>query len=122
MRVRVLLALTTLTACWALTSPTIGAAAVAEHFCLVLDTPSTLANPAQTAQRNSYVVLQVWEAERAAQLKAADPNLSVLGYQALSAMAKGTGPGGMSSTGVNYAEANSAHPEWFLKDMSGKRI
>jgi hypothetical protein len=122
MRVRVLLALTTLTAWWALVSPPAGATAVAEHFCLVLDTPSTLASPTQTAQRNSYVVLQAWEVQRAAQLKAANPNLSILVYQNLSAMASTTGPDGQASTGVSYAEANTAHPEWFLKDTEGHRI
>jgi hypothetical protein len=96
--------------------PTVG------HFCLMLETPATIAKPNRTAQRNSYVVLQAWEAERAAQLKTANPDLLVLVYQNLSAMAQGTSREGLSSSGVNYAEADTAYPEWFLKEASGKRI
>jgi Hypothetical glycosyl hydrolase family 15 len=121
-RLRALLALTALASCGALISPGIGAAAVAQHFCLVLDTPATVSNPQQTAQRNSYVVLQAWEAARAAQLKAANPELSVLVYQNLSSMAEGTNRDGLSSSGVNFAEATTAHPDWFLEDAKGKRI
>jgi hypothetical protein len=121
MRFRALFALIVV-ASWALASSSAGSAAVAGHFCVALDTPSTFADPALTAQRNSYVVLQAWEAERAAQLKAANPSLMVLVYQNLSAMAQGTGQGGLGSSGVNYAEANTAHPEWFLADAGGNRI
>jgi hypothetical protein len=92
------------------------------HFCLTLETPARFAQPNRTAQRNSYVVLQAWEGERAAQLKAANPDLLVLVYQNLSAMAQGTSREGLSSSGVNYAEADTSHPEWFLREASGKRI
>jgi hypothetical protein len=121
LRARGLLALGLLAACCAL-APASGSAAVAGHFCLELSTPATFADPALTAQRNSYVVLQAWEGERAAQLKAANPDLLVLVYQNLSAMAQGTSREGLSSSGVNYAEADTSHPEWFLREASGKRI
>jgi len=106
----------------ALMAPADSAAAVAGHFATILDTPATIANPAQTAQRNSYVVLQAWEGERARELKAANPDLMVLAYQNLSAMAQGSGPGGLDSSGVGYTEANTAHPEWFLQEADGARI
>ncbi len=109
-------------ACCGLLVPASAMAAVAGHFSTVLDTPATITDPSLTAQRNSYVVLQAWETERASELKAANPSLMVLAYQNLSAMAQGTGPEGLSSSGVNYAEANTAHPDWFLQESDGARI
>ena len=106
----------------ALMSSPVGAAPIASQFCLLLNTPATDPHPTQTARRNSYVVLQAWETKLAARLKAANPNLSVLVYQNLSAMAKGTNSAGLSSSGVSYSEANTAHPHWFLKDANGSRI
>lgn len=97
-------------------------AAVAGHFCLALDTPATFPHPARSAERNSYIVLQAWETARAEELKSFDPHLSVLVYQNLSAMAEGTNKDGMSSSGINYAEADLAHPGWFLTEADGTRI
>ena len=117
-----LLALTSLTAWFVVASPAMGATGAAGHFCLVLDTPATITNVSQTARRNSYVVLQPWEAQRASELKASDPSLSVLVYQNMSAIAQTPGPGGRSSSGVGYAEANNEHSQWFLTDLTDKRI
>jgi len=100
----------------------IAAADVAGQFRVAIGNEASFANSAVTAQRNSYVILQAWEAGRAAELKAANPNLEVLVYQNLSAMAQGTSATGLSSSGVNYAEANTAHPEWFLQNPAGGRI
>ena len=122
MRKGALSALLALAACWSLLAPASGAAAVAEHFCLVLDTPATFPHPARSARNNSYIVLQPWETARAAELKSFDPHLSVLVYQNLSAMAEGTNRDGISSSGVNYAEADLAHPGWFLTEANGSRI
>jgi hypothetical protein len=97
-------------------------AAIATHFCLALGTPAVLPHPASVARRDSYVVLQSWEARRAGELKALNPDLEVLVYQNLSAMAEGTGRGGMSSSGVNFGEADVTHPEWFLREADGSRI
>ena len=121
-RARILLALSTLTACGLLIVPAVSAASSAEHFAEVLDTPSTFSDPSQSGQRNSVIVLQSWESARAEELKAANPNLIVLAYQNLGSMTQGLGPGGTSSSGVNYSEANTAHPEWFLKEANGARI
>lgn len=102
--------------------PTFASADVASQFRVAIGSEASFPNAAQSAQHNSYIVLQAWEAKRATELKAANPSLKVLVYQNLSAMAQGTGPGGSSSSGVNYAEANSAHPEWFLLNTGGSRI
>jgi Hypothetical glycosyl hydrolase family 15 len=106
----------------ALLLPTLASADVASQFRVAIGSEASFPNAAQSAQHNSYIVLQAWEAKRATELKAANPNLKVLVYQNLSAMAQDTGPGGLSSSGVNYAEANSAHPEWFLLNTSGSRV
>jgi hypothetical protein len=106
----------------ALLLPALSSADVASQFRVAIGSEASFPNVAQSAQHNSYVVLQAWEAKRATELKAANPNLKVLVYQNLSAMAQGTGPGGLSSSGVNYAEADNAHPEWFLLNTSGSRI
>jgi hypothetical protein len=103
-------------------APAGAGAAVAGHFVLALDTPATLPHPTATARRSSYVVLQAWEGARAAELKAANPDLRVLVYQNLSAMAEGTNRDGLSSSGVNWSEANAAHPEWFLLEADNARI
>lgn len=106
----------------ALLLPALSSADVASQFRVAIGSEASFPNAPQSAQHNSYIVLQAWEAKRATELKAANPNLKVLVYQNLSAMAQGTGPGGLSSSGVNYAEASTAHPEWFLLDTSGSRI
>jgi hypothetical protein len=122
MRARMLFA-TTLALSWcSLFSPSAGMADVGGHVRLALATPSSFANVATTAKRSSYVVLQAWDGERAAQLKAANPGLVVLMYQNASAMTKGAGPKGVYSSGVGYEQADTAHPDWFLKDTAGKRI
>lgn len=123
MRIRVtLIAAAALAGSCTIFSPSLANASIAGNFCLLLKTPAALSNPTQTAQRNTYVVLQAWETELAASLKAANPNLSVLVYQNLSAMANVTGPKGISSSGVSAAEAVDEDPGWFLKDRNGKRI
>jgi Hypothetical glycosyl hydrolase family 15 len=114
--------LTALAICWVLPGPAVGEAAVAKHFCLVLNTPAVFSDPARTARRNAYVVLQAWEVSRARQLEAANPRLIVLVYQDLSAMAQGTNRDGLSSSGINFAEADIAHPGWFLREADGERI
>ncbi|HEY6759984.1 MAG TPA: putative glycoside hydrolase [Baekduia sp.] len=95
---------------------------VAGHVRLALATPSQFPALTTTAKRSSYVVLQAWDTAKAAQLKAANPNVTVLMYQNASAMAKGAGAGGVYSSGVGMEQADTAHPDWFLKDTSGKRI
>jgi hypothetical protein len=106
----------------ALAWPSAGSAATVGHYYSATTTPAAFANAALSAQRNTYIDLQAWEGAKAAELKAANPNLKVLVYQNLGAMSQGIGPNGLSSSGVNYAEANTAHPSWFLTGASGERL
>jgi putative glycosyl hydrolase-like family 15 (GHL15) protein len=107
---------------WAIVSPRAGSAETVGHYDSATTTPARFANQTVSAQRNSYIDLQAWEAPRAAELKAANPNLKVLVYQNLGAMTQGVGPNGLSSSGVNYGEADTAHPGWFLKGSGGERL
>jgi hypothetical protein len=111
-----------LTCTWVLVAPCVGSAETVGHYDSATTTPARFANAQLSAQRNSYIDLQAWEAGKAAELKAANPNLKVLVYQNLGAMSEGVGPGGLSSSGVNFAEANTAHPDWFLKGGGGERL
>ncbi|HEV7586373.1 MAG TPA: putative glycoside hydrolase [Solirubrobacteraceae bacterium] len=116
-------AVTVLLACaGALLWPCLGSAETVGHYDSATTTPAAFANPALSAQRNTYIDLQAWEGAKAAELKAANPHLKVLVYQNLGAMSQGIGPNGLSSSGVNYAEANSAHPGWFLTGAGGERL
>jgi hypothetical protein len=107
---------------WVLVSPCVGSAETVSHYDSATTTPAAFANPVLSAQRNSYIDLQAWEGAKAAELKAANPSLKVLVYQNLGAMTQGVGPNGLSSSGVNYGEADVAHPAWFLKSSSGERL
>jgi Hypothetical glycosyl hydrolase family 15 len=74
-----------------------------------------------TAHNESYVVLQPWQTTQRARIKDAHPNTKVLIHENLSG-ATTTSNNGLYSSGVSYQEANRAHPSWFLKDSSGRRI
>jgi hypothetical protein len=99
--------------------PGLAAASSASHFAEVLSTPAPFVDPTASAARNQVVVLQSWETGRARQLKAAHPGLLLLAYQNLGALTYGRGPGGGSSSGVNYDEAQ---PSWFLREAGGAPI
>src|SRR3979411_2988072 len=106
----------------ALAWPSAGSAATVGHYYSATTTPAAVAHPAPPPPRHTHHDLQAWEGAKAAELKAANPNLKVLVYQNLGAMSQGVGPNGLSSSGVNYAEANTAHPSWFLAGASGERL
>jgi len=95
---------------------------VAGNFYYAVGSTPSFPSTTQTAQRDSYVILQPWKASLASQLKAANPNLKVLVYQDASAMSNGGRVNGWASSGVGYDEANTAHPDWFLLNPSGGRI
>jgi Hypothetical glycosyl hydrolase family 15 len=107
---------------FALVLPSLASASVAGQFRVAIGSEATFSDPTLAAQHNEFIVLQAWEGQRATELKAINPNLKVLVYQDLAGMTDGTGPEGLSSSGVNYAEANTAHPQWFLLNTNSERI
>ncbi|MGZ8694218.1 MAG: putative glycoside hydrolase [Gaiellaceae bacterium] len=78
------------------------------------------------AGRYSYVILNAWEANRIAALKAANPTVKVLVYKDMSSTRSYAVHAGQDDsllpTGVGYAAAEQAHPEWFLRDTHGDRV
>jgi hypothetical protein len=74
---------------------------------------------AQEAQKYVYINMQSTDSATAKQLKAANPNLQITVYQDGRVTRSGD-PTGLT-TCVPYNVATS-HPEWFLKDSSGKVI
>jgi hypothetical protein len=93
----------------------------AGHLRVALDTNAEWSNPTLTAQRHNYVILQPWQTDRLAQIKAESPSTMVICHKNLSG-AVNAGSGGIYSSGLSTQQIDSSHPEWFLKDSSGSRI
>ena len=78
------------------------------------------------AGRYSYVILNAWESNRIALLKAANPAVKVLVYKDMSSTRSYAVHAGKDDallpTGVGYAAAEQAHAEWFLRDTHGDRV
>lgn len=77
----------------------------------------------EEASRRSYVVLNAWESDLAAKLKAANPKIQTFVYKDLSSTRGYACSDGVDDsalpTGVGYC---SADPKWFLLDQDGKRF
>ena len=58
---------------------------VAGHLRVAIDAAAAGADFSRTAGRNRYVILQAWETDRRAALKAADPDVRLLAYANLAA-------------------------------------
>ncbi len=97
-------------------------APAAGHLRVAIGSAPAWPDVALSASRSDIFILQAWETARRDQIKAANPSAKVLVYKNLSAMTQGRGPGGLSSSGVNYDEAATAHPDWFLLSTSGQRF
>jgi hypothetical protein len=70
-----------------------------------------------------YVVLQAWQYGQIPAIKRQSPGTQVLVYKDMaSTRDDATQRQTELSTGVGYAYANRYHPEWFLKDTSGRRV
>jgi putative glycosyl hydrolase-like family 15 (GHL15) protein len=69
-----------------------------------------------------YVVLQAWQYGQIAAIKRESPATQILVYTDMASTRDDTSRTTDISTGVAYAYANRYHPEWFLKDTSGRRV
>jgi hypothetical protein len=82
-----------------------------------------LCNGTRPAAGYRYVVLQAWEYGQIAAIKRQSPGTKVLVYKDMASTRDDAAQSQTAlSTGVSYAYANRHHPEWFLKDTSGKRV
>jgi len=77
---------------------------------------------ARPASGYRYVVLQAWEYGQIAAIKKRSPGTQVLVYKDMASTRDDTARQSDLSTGVSYAYADRHHPEWFLKDTSGRRV
>ncbi|MFD1151717.1 putative glycoside hydrolase family 15 protein [Saccharothrix hoggarensis] len=89
-------------------------------------TPVSAPTWAVEAGRRSYVVLNAWEGELRAKLKAVDPDVRVYVYKDLSSTRSYACRDGVDDehlpAGVGYCRADRDHPEWFLLDRNGRRM
>ena len=104
-----------------LPATTLGATDSAGNLRIAIDSSPDFSNLAQSAQRNDFVILQAWQTERLAEIKAASPATKVLVYKNLSASIADSN-NGYRSTGVGVDEAEQSNPEWFLRNKAGKRF
>lgn len=79
---------------------------------------------ASSPVRYGHVVLNAWEFDKIAPLKAANPGVKVLVYKCMASTRASSSSNDQSQipTGVSYVYANTQHPEWFLTDSSGGRM
>lgn len=99
----------------------------AKSFWLHMNsTPTTDEMITTEASRRSYVVLNAWEADLAAKLKAVNPKIQTFVYKDLSSTRSYACSNGADDadlpTGVGYCEASNNHPEWFLQGPNGQRF
>jgi len=69
-----------------------------------------------------YVVLQAWQYGQIAAIKRSSPRTQVLVYKDMASTRDDTSRTTDISTGVAYGYADRYHPDWFLKDTSGRRV
>src|SRR5688572_24497557 len=89
----------------------------AKSFWLHMNsTPTTDEMIAAEASRRAYVVLNAWEADLAAKLKAVNPKIQTFVYKDLSSTRSYACSNGVDDadlpTGVGYCEASNNHSEW----------
>jgi hypothetical protein len=95
-----------------------------KSYWLHMNSTSTPAEMINTeARRRSYVVLNAWETDLAAKLKAANPKIQTYVYKDLSSTRSYACQNGVDDAdlpaGVGYCEAD---PEWFLTGPDGQRF
>lgn len=85
---------------------------------VAIDSNATFPSYADTASRNSVVILQAWQTDRLRALKAANPNVKVLVYKNAAAACATAAASGQISCGVSAAQAESNG--WLLLNTSGQ--
>jgi hypothetical protein len=80
------------------------------------------AAPLRPSTGHRYVILQAWESQRARAIKRRSPATKVLVYKDMASTRDDAYRADVLPTGVGYRYANAHHPEWFLKDTSGRRV
>ena len=76
----------------------------------------------QPAARFRYVILQAAQYREIAAIKRRSPRAKVLVYKDAASTVDSAEGSTDLPTGVGYPYANRYHPEWFLKDTTGRRV
>jgi hypothetical protein len=79
-------------------------------------------DPSLTATRSRVVILLPWQTALLRRLKATNPKLIVLEYKDLGNTSSYAPIEGFSADGVSYEQALAQHPEWLLRDRTGKPV
>ena len=69
-----------------------------------------------------YVILQATHYREIAAIKRRNPAAKVLAYKDMASTQDNVSGSSDLPSGVSYAYANRNHPEWFLKDTTGRRV
>lgn len=88
------------------------------HLRVALDTKAELPDPATTAKRHRYVILQPWDLERKKAIKAARSTTRCFCHKNLAGASAGPATRGLYSTGLAFAQAQP----WLLRDSRGTMI
>lgn len=78
--------------------------------------------PLRPAAGQRYVILQAWEHAKLRAIKRRSPATKVLVYKDMASTRDDATRADALPSGVGYRYANRHHPEWFLKDTSGRRV
>jgi hypothetical protein len=79
------------------------------------------AAPLRPSSGHRYVILQAWQYRLMRAIKRRSPGTKVLVYKDMASTRDDAHRADMLPTGVGYRYASRHHPEWFLKDTSGRR-
>jgi hypothetical protein len=80
------------------------------------------AAPLAPPSGHRYVILQAWQYRLMRTIKRRSPATKVLVYKDMASTRDDAHRRDVLPTGVGYGYANAHHPEWFLKDTSGRRV
>jgi len=80
------------------------------------------AAPLRPGTGHRYVILQAWEYGRMLAIKRRSPGTKVLVYKDMASTHDDVRRADALPTGVGYRYANVHHPEWFLRDTTGRRV
>jgi hypothetical protein len=78
--------------------------------------------PPQPARRFRYVILQAARYREIAAIKRRNPAAKVLAYKDMASTQDNVSGSTDLPSGISYAYANRYHPEWFLRDTTGRRV
>jgi hypothetical protein len=100
--------------------------AAAESTLFAAPTGTNEIAAAGDLSRFRYLIVNAWNHDLIARLKARNPDTKLLVYKDMSSARSYACRGGVDDallpTGVGYCAAGAQHPDWFTTDLAGNRI